>query len=98
MNNKYFSNWEGHIDAEIITASEQIVRNLIVELKDTDNSLQKEETLKKAVLAFNALDDSTHFIDTIEREDICEKLINLATEFNIADSQAEDIIGEDREW
>lgn len=96
MGIKHFSNWEDSIDPEIIQVSEYIIESLIKELKDSVNNAEK--ILEKSVLAFNKLDEKKQFIYTIEREDICEKLIEIAEEFNIEASVAEGIIDTTRDW
>jgi len=79
---KLFSEWEGHVPAEMVAAS----RNVMLETADKLEALgpepdrdQARGILRDCIVAFNELDEANdHWIATIEREDICAEFDQLA--------------------
>lgn len=59
-----------------------------------------KEIVKEAVLALNALNESCEFslIETEQREDICEYMIQTAYMLGFIQDEHEDITGEWRDW
>jgi hypothetical protein len=80
-NEKLFAGWQGYVQLGQLRGSRKIMRQAI----DALEALGPEppewavlDVLRRTVEHFNALDEETdHFIDTIEREDICERLYDL---------------------
>lgn len=73
---QWFDHWNNDIDGLYIQPSRAIVASTIAVLsalpKITKTLARKH--LKTAVMAFNQLEETTHFIETTHREDICEAL------------------------
>lgn len=73
---RWFEHWNEDLDGPYMEPSHSIISSLIRSLSDlpkiTPTAARRE--LKNAVLAFNQLDESTQFIETTHREDICDAL------------------------
>lgn len=85
---------------ENINATNMILDTYINKLKELENNSTEEEILecvKKVVISLNELNDNyDYFIETMEREELCEFIIEAAT---IAGFEAEEDITEEwREW
>jgi hypothetical protein len=57
-----------------------------------------EKALKKCVKSINKLDESEHFIYTIEAEDIFDKIFEVTEPFKVDESVITKVIEENREW
>ena len=76
-----FAGWQGYVEPAQLRGSRKIMRQAI----DALEALGPEppewavlDVLRRTVERFNELEDETDgFIDTIEREDICERLSDL---------------------
>ena len=91
---EYFPQWKDEIDAEIIIKMEKIFHRYL----DGCSKNGVEKSLKKCLKSINKLDESEHFIGTIEAEDIFNKIFETTKPFQIEESAIEKIIEENREW
>lgn len=78
-----FAQWDGDVPIELVTLSEVIVRQLVdrlIELGPTPTREQVQQEVTRCVWQLNGLDRAWKhpWICTIEREDICEVLAELA--------------------
>ncbi|MDM5248949.1 hypothetical protein [Lysinibacillus sp. G4S2] len=85
---------------ENINATNEVLDTYINSLKELGNNLTEEEILecvKKVVISLNELNDNyDYFIETMEREELYEFIIEAAS---IAGLESEDDITEEwREW
>ncbi|MEB2279489.1 hypothetical protein LAV73_05650 [Lysinibacillus xylanilyticus] len=85
---------------ENINATNEVLDTYINNLKELENNLTEEEILecvKKVVISLNELNDNyDYFIETMEREELYEFIIEAAS---IAGLESEDDITEEwREW
>jgi hypothetical protein len=95
----YFAGWNGAHGREIISRAKQIILETIESLQrlepDADYD-DKEEIFVDAVLRFNDLnEDYDSFIETMERQSICESLLAVAEAVGLEPD--EDLL-EDRDW
>lgn len=90
---RYFTDWLEYVEPEAIVKAEKIIDKLNANKTDDPKKL-----LAKTVIAINKLDEKYHFIDTIERENIFDKLIEIAQKQNITSDVATQIIDENRDW
>ena len=74
--------------------------NYISILQNLKNNNQKDilEVVKEIVYKLNDLDEENSFIDTIEREDLCEFIQNAAIEVGLKVNEHEDITEIYRSW
>jgi hypothetical protein len=83
-----FAGWAGHVESADLRHSRRIIRDLIDELlalgPDGDE-VEKLDLLRRCVERFNAAEENGGFIDTIEREDICEVLDKIAEAAGLTD-------------
>ncbi len=94
-----FSQWEGFVPLEVIEASRRIMLDTAAQLEALGAEPPGEavlEILRQCVEAFNDLDAVHGWIETIEREDLCAMIDELATLAGIED--ADDVAGEWRDW
>ena len=93
---RFFEAWDGFVSAERVNASEQIMRELVDTLVAADFPAGEpavRQAVQVAVARFNQADDG--WIDTIEREDICDQLSELV---EVAGFSCEDDWLGGREW
>ena len=97
-----FEGWRGFKDGEALDDSQALYSDTIealIGLGPTPDSAACLEILGGYVDAFNALDDKYGgFIATIEREDICETVANMALACGLPDTDCDDVPGEGRDW
>ncbi|MHC6203680.1 hypothetical protein ACYULU_10860 [Breznakiellaceae bacterium SP9] len=86
---KYFSEWLNEIDIDIIIKIEKIVTAY-------ENNCN-ENTLKNCIQGINKLDEKEHFVGTIERENIFDKIVEIGKN-NMLEEVVEKIINETRDW
>ncbi len=103
MQNKTpFEGWRGFVDGEALEDSEALYSDTVQALIDLGPTPGREaclEILGRYVDAFNALDDKYGgFIETIERENICDTVANLALACGLPDIGCDDVPGEGRDW
>lgn len=92
---RWFDHWNDDIDGLYIQPSRAIVASTIAALSEFPKITKTlaRKHLKSAVIAFNQLDETTHFIETTHREDICEAL-----ELVMFASRQPDLAAEIDEW
>jgi hypothetical protein len=77
----FFSGWRPYQSARRVNASRQIMQDTVAALIALGPGAPRENrlaALERCVEAFNALDARSRFIETIEREEICEELEAIA--------------------
>lgn len=73
---RFFRNWKDYPPPKAICASRMVMANTVEELLELGPRASEHtrmEVLKRCIESFNELDEEMHFIETIEREDICEE-------------------------
>src|ERR1700722_1143623 len=77
-----FSSWEGTWSSDIVDPCRAILHTAIDELRNLPKDAideVKKAVITSAVIKFNDLNDAhDEFIETIEREDIAEELLQIA--------------------
>ena len=93
-----FTDWEGVVPPDVLEASRRIMLETAAKLKALGPQPRDAvlDVLRKCVEAFNRLDEVRAWIETIEREDLCTMVDQLATLAGIDD--ADDVAGEWRDW
>jgi hypothetical protein len=95
-----FPNWSEFVEPAPLRASRRIIRELIdalIELGPNAPEPARLDEIRRCVKRFNALDvENDLFIATIEREDICGLLDDVAALVGL-DDYDESLAG-DREW
>lgn len=95
----FFASWAGTRSPEIIARAKQIVLEAIqnMQLLDSDADYEdREEIIGDAVLRFNGLnEDNDNFIETPEREAICQQLLDIAEAAGI---EPDEELLNDRDW
>lgn len=72
-----FSSWAGHVNPKVIDASRLIYKTTVSRLVQIGIGKPKDTyipVLNKYIEEFNRIDEEYEFIETVEREDICEQL------------------------
>ena len=72
-----FSSWEGHVNPKALGESRLIYKSTLAELVQIGLGRPKDAyipVLNRYIEEFNRIDEEYEFIETIEREDICEHL------------------------
>lgn len=90
----YFKEWTEYVDADCILKIEKVLTNFE---KVTEEKLVKKE-LKKAIISINKIEEKLNFITTIEAENIYNKLIEIATQKGLSETETIEIIETEREW
>jgi hypothetical protein len=94
-----FFNWKGFRAAKIIRASEKIMADTVARLVKIGRDSPEADRLailQQCIESFNTLDAKTQFIDTIEREDICEQFEVIVHACGLGHHK--DLADEWREW
>ncbi len=95
-----FSEWEGSVPLDVLEDARRIMLDAVAKLEALGPQPASEavlEILRQCVEAFNDLDATDGpWIETIEREDLCAMVDQLATLAGIQD--ADDVAGEWRDW
>ncbi len=76
-----FESWTGYVDPPALRGARRIIRETIdalIALGPEASEPARIDAFRHCVERFNRLDEEQQFIDTIEREDICELLDELA--------------------
>lgn len=74
---KRFVSWEGAVSVELIEVCRQVFLDAIDALMEREGKPRKKlvvSVLRECVERLNELDAEQHFIDTIEREDLCQEI------------------------
>jgi hypothetical protein len=72
-----FESWRGYAPEPAIAASQQIYQSTLASLVRIGTGKSKNAympTLNRYIEEFNRIDEEFQFIETVEREDICERL------------------------
>jgi hypothetical protein len=73
---QFFSNWGGYRTPEVIATSRKLMTNTVEELIKLGSAACENDrmaVLQRCIESFNELNGKMHFIDTIDREHICEE-------------------------
>ena len=97
-----FTSWEGYTDEEAIEDSRAVYRETIQSLIELGPEPDRERVLAilgQYVEAFNALDAKYDgYIETIERENICDTVEEMAAACGLQGIRCDDVPGEGRDW
>jgi len=72
----FFANWKDYPPLKVIRASRKVMAitvEALVELGPRASESNRMAILQRCIESFNILDAKMHFIETVEREDICEE-------------------------
>lgn len=99
LNHEFFPRWEDHTPAKAIRESRNLmvttVRSLI-ELGESASEEERKAVLRLCIETFNKLDAKLRFIETVEREDICEEFEAIVHACGLG--RYENLADEWREW
>jgi hypothetical protein len=98
-NHKFFARWKEYPPVKAIRASRKIMTDTVMQLQSLGKASSEEErlgVLQKCIESFNELDNRLHFIETIEREDICEEFEAIVHACGLG--SREDLADEWRDW
>lgn len=105
-NNKPTAAWQQRMEddeiftAENIKATDEILETYMNRLKGSVDKMSEQDILeyvKEVVIGLNELNEQfDYFIETLEREELCEFIIKAANEAGL--ETEEDITEEWREW
>ena len=102
QNQTPFEGWRGFADGEALEDSEALYADTVQQLLDLGAEppcVRCLEILAQYIEAFNVLDEKYDgFIETIERETICDTVSDMARACNIPDVGCDDVPGEGRNW
>jgi hypothetical protein len=73
---RFFPDWKSYPSKRAIKASRELMTNTVqrlVELGPNPSKKDRLQLLQDCIESFNDLDEKSHFIETIEREDICRE-------------------------
>ncbi len=97
-----FRNWEGYTDEEAIEDSRAVYNETVRSLIELGPEPDEERVLAilgQYIEAFNALDDKYGgFIETVERENICDTVEDMAAACGLTGTRCDDVPGEGRDW
>ena len=97
---QFFPRWEEYPPKKAILASRQIMNKTVKQLIDLGRTVPESErmaVLQECIERFNSIDaDMDHFIETVEREDICEEIEGIVHACGLG--AHEDVADEWREW
>jgi hypothetical protein len=77
---KPFSSWEGHVNPRALDESRRIYKSTVSKLVQIGLGKSRGAylpVLNRYIEEFNRIEDKYEFIETIEREDICENLSQI---------------------
>jgi hypothetical protein len=96
---QFFARWKDYPPQKLIVASREIMSDTVeqlIGLGPTAPERERMAVLRECIEAFNRLDADTHFIETVEREDICEEFEAIVHACGLG--KHEDLADEWREW
>jgi hypothetical protein len=73
---RFFPTWKEYPPPKAIRASRKVMANTVQELLELGSRASEKErmaVLQRCIESFNELDSEMQFIETVEREDICEE-------------------------
>jgi len=76
LRHRFFANWKDYPPPKVIRAARKVMISTVKNLLDLGRGASEEERmaiLKQCIESFNELDAELRFIETDEREDICEE-------------------------
>jgi hypothetical protein len=76
LNHEFFPRWKDYPSRRAIRESRNAMATTVRGLIDVGGSATKEQRsaiLQSCIESFNRLDEELHFIETVEREDICDE-------------------------
>jgi hypothetical protein len=94
-----FADWSGYVEAGPLRGSRRIIRDAVdalIELGPDAPVSAQLDVFRLCIERFNDLDGEDHFINTIEREDICEVLDRLGELVDLDDYAEE--LDSGRDW
>jgi hypothetical protein len=77
---KPFSSWEGHVNPKALDKSRRIYKSTVSKIVQIGLGKSRGAylpVLNRYIEEFNRIDNKFEFIETIEREDICEHLAQI---------------------
>ena len=83
-----------------INKAKTILDDFISELENVEmtDATEINRIVRETIFKLNDLNESSEFIDTMEREDICEFISKAASEAGLTINKGEDITAEYRNW
>jgi len=99
LDDEMLSQWQGYPTATMQAGVRQIMKDLVVDLQRIQYKSPRriKKRAKKAVKALNKFDRlNDHFIETVEREDICELFEEILHAAKAPDLL--DVVEDWREW
>jgi hypothetical protein len=78
---KRFVSWEGAVSDELIEVCRQVFLDAVDALMEREGKPRKKQVvsvLRECVKRLNQLDAERHFIDTIDRGDLCREIDEIA--------------------
>jgi len=97
---QFFPTWKSYPSKKLTRASEVIMQQTVEDLQklgESGSRTAKRNILKECIERFNQLDgENKHFIETVEREDICNQFYEIAHVAGFDDEP--NLADEWREW
>ncbi len=96
-----FSSWEGHVNPRALDESRLIYKTTLSKLVQIGVGKPKDTylpPLNNYIEEFNRIDEKYEFIETIEREDICEHLVEILGVLQLAGVEECDDLPAVRNW
>ncbi|HEV7606691.1 MAG TPA: hypothetical protein VGO61_05105 [Steroidobacteraceae bacterium] len=96
-----FSSWAGHVNSKALDASREIYKTTLSKLVQIGIGKPKDSyipVLSKYIEDFNRIDERYEFIETIEREDICEHLGEILAILKLPGVEECDDLPVERNW
>ena len=97
-----FKSWRGVVPPRLVKASRQLFTDAIDVLAALGPKPKRKDVLpvlQRLIEGFNDIDErNDHFIETVEREDICEHFYRLAHVTGVARYGKSDLADEWRDW
>jgi hypothetical protein len=96
---RFFPGWKDYPSRKLVAASRKIMADTVerlIALELTASEDARMGILRECIEAFNRLDAETTFIETVEREDICEEFEAVVHACGLGHHQ--DLADEWREW
>ncbi len=96
-----FDGWQGHVpDAGLAGVRDVFDRllNELIALADASGPDELEPLFTKCIDELNQLDEPEPFLMTIEREELCDVLFEIAAACDVDDEEVVEEWLEDRDW
>jgi hypothetical protein len=98
-NHRFFPRWKGYPPANAVRASRKVMADAVkglIALGPAASEEQRMAVLRRCIESFNDLDADMNFIETVEREDICDELEAIVHACGLGAHQ--DLADKWREW